>query len=56
MVFGYSYVNSINKYEVLAEEIKEIVINHDFYKNKYNQNKPLNEMKIISIAKERIQI
>ena len=53
MVFGYSYVNSINKYEVLAEEIKEIVINHDFYKNKYNQNKPLNEMKIISIAKRK---
>lgn len=50
MVFGYSYSNSNKIFFEICAKIKEVVENYKFYSKKYNQNKPLNEMKILSIV------
>ena len=49
MVFGYSYMNSKQDFSKLSSKAKKIIQNYKHYSNKYNQNKPLNEMKIMSI-------
>ena len=51
MVFGYSYINSNKIFSEVCFKGKEIVENYQFFSNKYNQNKQLNEMKILSIIK-----
>lgn len=50
MIFGYSYSNSNKTFFEICAKIKEILENYKFYSKKYNQNKPLNEMKILSIT------
>ena len=49
MVFGYSYMNSKQDFSKVSSKAKEIIKNYKHYSNKFNQNKPLNEMKIMSI-------
>tara|TARA_Y100000992_G_C21250769_1_gene485746 strand:- start:570 stop:1451 length:882 start_codon:yes stop_codon:yes gene_type:complete len=49
MVFGYSYVNSNEDFFQVSSKAKKIIENYKYYSNKFNQNKPLNEMKIMSI-------
>lgn len=50
MVFGYSYSNSNKTFSEICAKTKKILENYKFYTKKYNQNKPLNEMKILSIT------
>ena len=50
LVFGYSYSDSNEVYEKICKEIKKIVNDYEYHQKKYNQNKPLNEMKILSIV------
>ena len=47
--FGYSYMNSKQDFSKVSSKAKEIIKNYKHYSNKFNQNKPLNEMKIMSI-------
>ncbi len=49
MVFGYSYINSDKAFFEVCLKTKEILENYKYYSNKFNQNKQLNEMKIMSI-------
>tara|TARA_B100001248_G_scaffold252696_1_gene229147 strand:- start:203 stop:1078 length:876 start_codon:yes stop_codon:yes gene_type:complete len=49
LIFGYSYVNSSEKFDLLSNKVKEVVENFKHYEYKYNKNNPLNEMRILSI-------
>ena len=51
MVFGYSYINSNKIFSEVCFKTREVVENYEFFSNKFNQNKQLNEMKILSIIK-----
>ena len=51
MVFGYSYINSNKTFSEVCLKTKEVVENYQFYSKRFNQNKQLNEMKILSIIK-----
>ena len=47
--FYYSYMNSKQDFSKVSSKAKEIIKNYKHYSNKFNQNKPLNEIKIMSI-------
>ena len=51
LVFGYSFINSADKYRGMTTVIKQILEEFKTYEYKFNMNKPLNEMRILSIVK-----
>ena len=49
LIFGYSYVNSLEKFYILTNKVRNVAENSKDYQFKYNKNKVLNEMRILSI-------
>jgi len=49
LVFGYAFINSLKSYDLICKEVEKIIINYKFYEFMHNRQKPLNEMRILSI-------
>ena len=51
LVFGYSFINSADKYRAMTTTVKQILEDFKTYEYNFNMNKPLNEMRTLSIVK-----
>lgn len=50
LIFGYSYISSINTYKLICEDIIKILEKIETYQAKYYENKKVNEMLLLNLA------
>lgn len=50
LIFGYSYISSIETYKLICEDMIKILENIENYQNKYYENKKINEMLLLNLA------
>ena len=50
LIFGYSYISSIETYKLICEDMIKILEKIEIYQNKYYENKKINEMLLLNLA------
>lgn len=50
LIFGYSFIDGIENYKIVCETILNILLNAEFYEDKYYKGNKLNEMVLMNIA------